>query len=159
VSYLGQSVHNCQKGIIFGLSPRQSHDEIHSNFFLLPLRYLQKLQHPSESLMLDLDSLTCVAKSNILSNVSLNSVPPIVCLEIMVHLIPSEMNGISGLMSLSEYLILQFFDLSHLNSLPCLNLSHLNSLPCLKILNFLYILLCFTKPLAVEISTFLTKSY
>jgi hypothetical protein len=65
--------------------------------------------------MLDLDSLTCVAKSNILGNISLNSVPPIVCLEIMVHLIPSEMNGISGLMSLSEYLILQFFDVRHTN--------------------------------------------
>jgi hypothetical protein len=89
VSYLGQSVHSYPKGIVSRLSPRQSHDEIHSNLFPLSLGYLQKLQHPSGPLMLDFDSLTCVAKSNIHGNMSLNSVPPIGCLEIMVLLIPS----------------------------------------------------------------------
>jgi hypothetical protein len=39
--------------------------------------------------MLGFDSLTCVEKSNILSNISLNFLPPIGCLEITVHLIPS----------------------------------------------------------------------
>jgi hypothetical protein len=65
--------------------------------------------------MLDLDSLTGVAKGNILNNISLYSIPPIGCLEIMVHLIPSWMNGISRLVSLSKYLILQFFDVRHTN--------------------------------------------
>jgi hypothetical protein len=40
--------------------------------------------------MLDFDSLTSVAKANTLGNVSLHTVPPISGLEIMVHLIPSE---------------------------------------------------------------------
>jgi hypothetical protein len=43
--------------------------------------------------MLGFDSLTGVAKGNILGNVSLHTVPPISGLEIMVHLIPSGMNG------------------------------------------------------------------
>jgi hypothetical protein len=38
--------------------------------------------------MFSLDSLTSVAKSNILGDVSLHSIPPISGLEIMVHLIP-----------------------------------------------------------------------
>jgi hypothetical protein len=59
--------------------------------------------------MLGLDPLTGVAKGNI----SLHFLPPIGCLEIMVHLIPSWMNGISGLVSLSEYLILQLLDAKH----------------------------------------------
>jgi hypothetical protein len=57
--------------------------------------------------MLDLDSLAGVTKGNILDNVPLHSIPSIGCLEIMVHLIPSWMNGISRFMSLSKYLVLQ----------------------------------------------------
>jgi hypothetical protein len=89
VSFLGQLVHNYPKGIISWLSPRQSHDKIHSNLFTLPLGYSQWLQHPSGSLMLGLDFLTGVTKGNILDHISLHSMPPIGCLEIMVHLIPS----------------------------------------------------------------------
>jgi hypothetical protein len=66
--------------------------------------------------MLGLDSLTGVAKGNIFCNISLHSVPPVGCLEILVPLIPSWMNGISGLVSLSKYLILQFLDVRHTNS-------------------------------------------
>jgi hypothetical protein len=40
-------------------------------------------------LMFSLNSLTSVTKSNILSKVSLYTIPPISDLEIMVHLIPS----------------------------------------------------------------------
>jgi hypothetical protein len=65
--------------------------------------------------MLDFDSPTSVTKGNILGNVSLHTVPPISGLEIMVHLIPSGMNGISGLMSLTKYLILQLLDVRHAN--------------------------------------------
>jgi hypothetical protein len=54
-------------------------------------------------------------KSNIFTNISLHSVPPIGCLEIMLHLIPSWMNGISGIVSLLMYLILQFLDVSHID--------------------------------------------
>jgi hypothetical protein len=63
--------------------------------------------------MLDLDSLTGIAKSDILSDISLHTIPPISDLEIMVHLIPSWMNGISGFMSLMKYLILQLLDVRH----------------------------------------------
>jgi hypothetical protein len=65
--------------------------------------------------MLSFDSLTSVVKGNILSNVSLCTVPPISGLEIMVHLIPSEMNGISGLVNLMKYLILQLLHVRHTN--------------------------------------------
>jgi hypothetical protein len=60
--------------------------------------------------MLSLDSLTSVTKSNILGNVSLYFIPPISGLEIMVHLIPSWINGISRLMRFTKYLILQFLN-------------------------------------------------
>jgi hypothetical protein len=63
--------------------------------------------------MLDLDSLTGIAKSDILGDISLHTIPPISDLEIMVHLIPSWMNGISGFMSLMKYLILQLLDVRH----------------------------------------------
>jgi hypothetical protein len=65
--------------------------------------------------MLGLDSLTGVTEGNILGNISLHSVPPIGCLEIMEHLIPSWMNGISGHVGLSKYLILHFLDIRHTN--------------------------------------------
>jgi hypothetical protein len=65
--------------------------------------------------MFSLDSLIRVAKSNILGNVSLHTIPPISGLEIMVHLIPSWMNGISGLMCFMKYLILQFLDVRHID--------------------------------------------
>jgi hypothetical protein len=95
------------------LSPRQLHGKLHSNLFPLPLGYLKGLQQSSMSLMLGFDSLSGVTKSNLLGNVSLHSVPPIGCLEILVHLIPSWMNGISRIVSLFKYLILQFLDIRH----------------------------------------------
>jgi hypothetical protein len=63
--------------------------------------------------MLGFDSLTSVTKSNILDNISLHTIPPISGLEIMVHLIPSRINRISGLVSLTKYLILQLLDVGH----------------------------------------------
>jgi hypothetical protein len=65
--------------------------------------------------MFRLDSLTSVAKSNVLGNVSLHSIPPISGLEIMVYLILSWMNGISRLMCFTKYLILQLLDARHTN--------------------------------------------
>jgi hypothetical protein len=65
--------------------------------------------------MFSLDSLASVAKSNILSNVSLHSIPPISGPEIMVHLIPTWMNGIRRLMHFTKYLILQLLDARHTN--------------------------------------------
>jgi hypothetical protein len=60
--------------------------------------------------MFSFDSLTSVAKSNILGNVPLHTIPPISGLQIMVHLIPSWMNGISKLMCFIKYLIFQLLD-------------------------------------------------
>jgi hypothetical protein len=115
VSYLGQSVHNYPKGIISRLSRWQSYNEIHSNLFPLPHGYLRRLQQSSDSLLLSLDSLTGVAKGNILGNISLHSISPLSCLEILVHLIPTGVNGIRGLVSLSKYPLLQFLDVRHTN--------------------------------------------
>jgi hypothetical protein len=63
--------------------------------------------------MLNLDPPIGIIKSNILSNISLNSITPISGLEIMVHLIPSWMNGTSGHVSHMKYVILQLLDIRH----------------------------------------------
>jgi hypothetical protein len=63
--------------------------------------------------MFSFDSLTCVTKGNILNNIPLHSVPPISYLEIMILLIHSWINGISGPVILMKYLILQFLDVRH----------------------------------------------
>jgi hypothetical protein len=115
VSHLGQSIHNYPNGFISRLSSRQSHDKILGNFFPLPVRCLQWLQQSSRSLMLSLDSLISVIKSNVLGNISLHSIPPISGLQIMVHLIPFWMNEISKLTCFTKYLILQFLDISYTN--------------------------------------------
>jgi hypothetical protein len=65
--------------------------------------------------MISLDSLTCVAKSNMLGNISLHFIPPISGLEIMVHLIPSWMIGMSRLMRFMKYLALQLHDARYTN--------------------------------------------
>jgi hypothetical protein len=94
------------------LSPRQCHDKIPDNLF--PLGYLQRLQQSSRSSTIGHVSLTDVTKKgNILGNFSLHSIAPIGCLEVFVHLIPSWMIGISGIVSLLKYLILQFLDVRH----------------------------------------------
>jgi hypothetical protein len=113
VSHLGQLVHDYPNGIVSRLSSRQPYDKILDNFFPLPLRHSYRLQQSSRSLMFSLDSLTSVAKSNILGYVSLHSIPPISVLEIMVHLIPSWMNGINRLMCFMKYLVLQFLEARH----------------------------------------------
>jgi hypothetical protein len=65
--------------------------------------------------MLGFNMLTSVGKGNILSNGSLHTIPPISGLEIMVHLIPSWMNGMSRLMCIMKYLILQLLDIRYTN--------------------------------------------
>jgi hypothetical protein len=65
--------------------------------------------------MSSLDSLIDVIKGNILGSISLHSVPLISFLEIMVHFIPSWMNGLSELVSFSKYLVLQFLNVRHTN--------------------------------------------
>jgi hypothetical protein len=69
----------------------------------------------NKSFMLGFESLTGIAKSDILGNIPLHSIPLISSREIMVHLIPSWMNGISGVVSLMKYLILQPLDIRHTN--------------------------------------------
>jgi hypothetical protein len=101
VSYLGQWGHGHPDRVISKLSPGHSHYGIHSNHFPLPLRYSQGLQHSSRSSMLGFNSLTGITKSNILDDISPYAILPISGLEIMVHLIPPCMNGISGLVSLT----------------------------------------------------------
>jgi hypothetical protein len=63
--------------------------------------------------MLGFDSLTGITKSGILGNIPLHPIPSIRGLEIMIHLIPSWMNEISGFVSLMKYLILQLLDIRH----------------------------------------------
>jgi hypothetical protein len=65
--------------------------------------------------MLGFDSLTSVTKVIILDNVSLHTVPSISGLKIMVYLIPSGINGISRLVNLMKYLILQLLNVRYTN--------------------------------------------
>jgi hypothetical protein len=65
--------------------------------------------------MLYLDSLTGVTKGHIFYNISFHTIPQVGCLEILVHLIPSWMIGISRIVSLSLYHILQLFNIRHIN--------------------------------------------
>jgi hypothetical protein len=122
VSYLGQSIHNHPNGIIARLSSRQTHNKIYDNLFPLLLQHLQWLRQSGRLFMLSFNSLTSVAKSNILGNVPLHTIPLISGLEIMVHLIPSWMNGISKLMWFTKYLILQLLDIRHID--PSFVLQH-----------------------------------
>jgi hypothetical protein len=64
--------------------------------------------------MLDFNSLASVAKGNILSNISLHTIPPIGCLEVIVHLIPSWVDGISGLVDVTLLLLDVMLYLLHL---------------------------------------------
>src|SRR6187551_881449 len=60
VCHLGQAIHNHPNGVKSSLSARQTSDEVHTNFFPLPFRYLQRLEQSCWPLMFSLDSLTCV---------------------------------------------------------------------------------------------------
>jgi hypothetical protein len=135
VSHLGQWIQDYPNGIVSRLSPRQSHDKIHGNFFPLLLRHLQWLQQCNRSLMFSFNSLTSVTKSNTLDNISLHSIPPISGLEITVHHITSWTNGIIKFLCFMKYLILQFIDVRHTNPslvpqhLPHLSKNQATSLP------------------------------
>jgi hypothetical protein len=64
--------------------------------------------------MLDFNSLASVAKGNILGNISLHTIPPIGCLEVIVHLFPSWVYGISGLVDVTLLLLDVMLYLLHL---------------------------------------------
>ena len=91
------------------LGPRQSCDEIHSDFFPFPLRNLQRLQQSGRALMLYLYHLTSITFGDVKSYFTLHTVPPKLALYVLIHLCPSRMKSISRFMSLLQYELLQFF--------------------------------------------------
>jgi hypothetical protein len=60
--------------------------------------------------------LTCIAKHYILCNFTFHSIPPVGNLEILIHLIASEVNKVSRIMSFSKYEVLDFLDVRYTDS-------------------------------------------
>jgi hypothetical protein len=73
---------------------RQTHNEIHADVFPFPLRNTQGLQVSDGSQMIDLDSLIGVTLRHILCYLSLHPGPPKNFLQILIHLVGSQMDKI-----------------------------------------------------------------
>src|SRR6266498_5350441 len=99
------------------LSTGQSNDEIHTNFFPFPFRYLQRLKKSGRPLMFCLDSLASVAQGYIFSDISLHPIPPVVLFKILIHLSTSWMNRVSRIMCFSQYGLSERFDVWYTQSL------------------------------------------
>src|SRR5688572_7692484 len=118
MSHFSQSIHNNPYRIISFLGARQSSNEIHTNLFPLPLGYLQWVQQSSWPLVFSLNSLTYIAHSHMCSHISLQSIPPIFLLQILVHLGTTRMNRIIRVMGLLQYNLTKTFNIR--NTYPVL---------------------------------------
>jgi hypothetical protein len=67
-------------------------------------------------LMFSFDSLTCIAKRYVLYNFTFHSIPPVGNTEILIHLIASEVNRISRIMSFPKYEVLDFLNVGYTDS-------------------------------------------
>src|SRR5436853_5522454 len=93
MSRFGQPVDDNPDGIVTLSAPRQTTDEVHRHLLPLPLWYLKWLKFPCWPLVFDLDLLTSQTLSHKLSNVSLHPWPPILTLDVLVHLGTPWMNS------------------------------------------------------------------
>jgi hypothetical protein len=118
VSYFSQSIHNHPYSIISFLGARQSSNKIHTNLFPLPLGYLQWMQQSSWPLVFNLNSLTQIAHSHMCIHVSLQSIPPIFLLQILIHLGATRMIRIIRVMGLLQNSLTKAFNIR--NTYPVL---------------------------------------
>jgi hypothetical protein len=107
VCTLGEPIHDHPDGIKHVGRERQTHNEIHADVFPFSARNIQRLQQFGRSHMVDLDPLTRVTFCNISSGFTLNSSPPELHLQIMIHLCAAGVDGIFGSVSFIEYLLVQ----------------------------------------------------
>jgi hypothetical protein len=100
---LGKSVDNYPNGVKLAAGERQTHNKIHIDVFPFPGRNTQRLQQSSKPHMISLNPLTHVTFRNIVSSLTLHTSPPELCLQIMIHLHTTKMDGIFGSVSFIEY--------------------------------------------------------
>ncbi len=118
MSHFGQSIHNNPYRIISFRGARQSSNEVYTNLFPLPLRYLQWLLQSSWSLVFGLNSLTHIAYNHMCSHISLQSIPPELLVQILIHLRTPKMNRIIRVMDLLQYSLTKAFNVR--NTYPVL---------------------------------------
>jgi hypothetical protein len=92
-------------GVQLAAGERQTHNEIHTDIFSFLGRNTQRLQQSSRPHMINLDPSTRVTFCNIASSLMLHMGPPELCLQIMIHLCASRIDGIFGSVSFIEYLL------------------------------------------------------
>jgi hypothetical protein len=107
MSRLGESVDDYPDGVKLVAGERQTHNEIHIDVFPFPGRNIQRLQQSSRPHMISLDPSTCVAFHNITSSLTLHMGPPVLCLQIMIHLCAAWVDGIFASVSFIKYLLAQ----------------------------------------------------
>jgi hypothetical protein len=107
MSRFGEPINDHPYGVKFVGRERQTHDEIHVDFFPFPSSKIQRLQQFGRPHMIILDPSTHVRFCNIASSLTLHSSPPELCFQIMIHLRATRVDGIFRSMSLIENLLAQ----------------------------------------------------
>jgi hypothetical protein len=107
MSGLGKSVNDYPDGVKLAAGERQTHNKIHIDVFPFPDRNTQRLQQSRGHHMINLDSSTHVSFCNIASSLAFHTGPPKLCLQIMIHLCASWVDGIFGSVSFIKYLLAQ----------------------------------------------------
>jgi hypothetical protein len=107
MSGLGKSVNDYLDGVKLAAGGRQTHNEIHSDVFPFPGRNTQRSQQYRMSHMISLDPSTRVTFRNIMSSLTFHTGLPELCLQIMIYLCATWVDGIFGSVSFIKYLFAQ----------------------------------------------------
>jgi hypothetical protein len=104
---LGKSVDDHPNGVKLAIGEGQTHNEIHTDVFPFPGTNTQRLQQSSMYHTISLDPSTHVALHNIVSRLALHTGPPELCLQNMIHLCATRVDGVFGIVSFIKYLLVQ----------------------------------------------------
>jgi hypothetical protein len=107
MSGLGKSVDDYPNRVKLTTSEKQTHNKIHIDVFPFPGRNTQRLQQSRMPHMISLNPSTHVAFHNITSCLTFHTGPPELCLQIMIHLCATWVDGIFGSVSFIKYLLMQ----------------------------------------------------
>jgi hypothetical protein len=107
MSALGKSVDNYLDGVKLVAGERQTHNEIHTDVFPFAGKNTQRLQQSRRPHMISLDPSTRVAFHNIASGLAFHTGPPELCLQIMIQLCATWVDGIFESVSFIKYLLTQ----------------------------------------------------
>src|SRR5262249_38829796 len=94
----------------------KSTNKVHRDLIPLPLGYLQRFQETSRSLVLNLDLLTNRALHDIVRYIPLHPIPPEVAFKVLIHLCPSWMYRVAGVVSFTHNLLRQITVIWHTQS-------------------------------------------